>query len=206
MDKSAVILAIDSDHVFSEDKGLLMLNGKPLLLHVVEAVEDIVDEVIIVTCTAEQAKAYKDVAPDATYVVAESDDAFAAALKGFEAAKSKYSLLLPFDAPFASGDVLILLFDLCIGKSAVVARTPDNEVEPLQAVYDVKLALDAAGKVQSSGEPALKELVSNLKGVRYVSTLVIEQLDPDCRTFFRVKTPLDLKKAEVMSRPRKQAK
>jgi molybdopterin-guanine dinucleotide biosynthesis protein A len=39
--------------------------------------------------------------------------------------------------------------------------------------------------------------------VRYVSTLVIQQLDPDFRTFFNINTPVDLKKAMSMVKPRK---
>lgn len=204
MDKSAVVLAIEYSDAFNEDKGLLMLNDKPLLLHTVEAVEDIVDEVIIVTSTQKQADAYKELTTDARLVVAQSNDVLSAALTGFEAAQNKYSLLLPFDAPFVSAEITILLFDLCKGKSAVVTRTPDNEIEPLQAVYETKLALEAGKRALLSGEASLDGLVRNLKGVRYVSTLVIEQLDPDFRTFFRVKTPIDLKKAIMMSKPRMQ--
>ena len=36
--------------------------------------------------------------------------------------------------------------------------------------------------------------------------MVIEQLDPDLKTFFRVKTTFDLKKAEVMGKKGKLIK
>jgi hypothetical protein len=55
----------------------------------------------------------------------------------------------------------------------------------------------------AAGETDLISILGCLHGVRYVSTLVIEQLDPDFRSFFRVKTPLDLKKAAVMIKSRK---
>jgi molybdopterin-guanine dinucleotide biosynthesis protein A len=41
-------------------------------------------------------------------------------------------------------------------------------------------------------------MIDNLHGVRYVSTLVLEQLDPNLATFFNINTPVDLKKAEAM--------
>jgi GTP:adenosylcobinamide-phosphate guanylyltransferase len=41
-------------------------------------------------------------------------------------------------------------------------------------------------------------MVNKLLGIRYVSTLVIEQLDNGLRTFFNINTLLDLKKAETM--------
>jgi molybdopterin-guanine dinucleotide biosynthesis protein A len=43
-------------------------------------------------------------------------------------------------------------------------------------------------------------MVDRLRNVRYVSTLVLQQLDPELRTFFNVNTPLDLRKAELMLR------
>jgi len=44
----------------------------------------------------------------------------------------------------------------------------------------------------------LRSMVDKLRGVRYVSTLVLQQIDPELRTFFNINTPLDLKKAEFM--------
>jgi hypothetical protein len=49
-------------------------------------------------------------------------------------------------------------------------------------------------------------MVEKLHGIRYMSTMVIEQLDPDLKTFFTVKSTFDLKKAEVMGKPRKTSK
>jgi molybdopterin-guanine dinucleotide biosynthesis protein A len=68
----------------------------------------------------------------------------------------------------------------------------------LQAVYSRKPALEAAKAALGEGGLNMRVLVERLRGVRYVSTLVLEQLDPELRTFFNVNTPLDLKKAEKM--------
>ena len=135
--------------------------------------------------------------------VDESKGPLAGALAGFEAAQGKYSLLLPFDSPFVSKEVVSLLFDCCIGKSAVIPRWPDRQIEPLQAVYRTEQALEAAKEALAGGELDLDAMVSKMRGVRYLSTLVIEQLDPDFRTFFKVNSPLDLKKAVIMAKPRK---
>ena len=204
MDRSAVILAVGSQGGFTEDKGLLELDNKPLLEYVIAAVECSVDEIVIVTESQKQADRYAEIVPAHTrFVIEASGELLAAAVSGLEAAEGKYTLLLPFDAPFICGDVVSLLFDLCIGKSAVIPRSPDNEIEPLQAVYETKLALEAAKKTLETDDATFDAMVSKLKGVRYVSTLVIEQLDPDLKTFFTVNTPLDLKKAVVMLKPRK---
>ncbi len=209
MDKSIIVLAVDSSSKLGQDKGLMMLDNKHLLKYVIDAVKDIAGEVIIVTTSKERANNYaKIVSPKVRFVcnVNESKGLLGAALAGFEAAEGKYSLLLPFDSPFVSNDVVTLLFDCAMGKSAVVPRSPDCEVEALHAVYNTKLALEAAKDALSSGECDMQAIIDRLRGIRYMSTMVIEQLDPDFKTFFRIVTPLDLKRAAVMLKPRGRGK
>ncbi len=201
LNRSAIIIAVDSQGKFSVDKAFLKLNDKPLLCHVVSRVKGVVDEVIVVAASKEQAYAYSKIVSSNVQFSAEMgpfQSYLAAALKGFEASEGEYSLVLPFDSPFISKDVVSLLFELSAGKSAVVPRWPGLECEPLHAVYNTGLATEATRKALSVGEVDLAAILSCMRGVRYVSTLVIEQLDPDFRTFFRVKTPLDLKKAAFM--------
>jgi molybdopterin-guanine dinucleotide biosynthesis protein A len=209
LDRSAVILAIDSQGMFSEDKAHLKLDNKPLLNHVVDAVKGLVDEVLVVTSSKEQADFYTKIVSSTNVQFAisigDTQGSLAAALTGFEAAHGNYSLLLPCDAPFVSKEVVSLLFDLSAGKSAVIPRWPSNDCEPLQAVYHTGRASEAARKALAAGEVDVGAMIACLRGVRYVSTLVIEQLDPDFRSFFRVNTPLDLKKATVMKKPKKHA-
>jgi molybdopterin-guanine dinucleotide biosynthesis protein A len=207
LDRSAIVLAGGSSTRFGEDKGLLNLNNKPLLNRVIDSVKGIVDEVIVVTSSEKRAKSYaKMVSYDVRFAIdfCESKGPLVGALTGFEAAQGKYSLLLPFDVPFVSRNVVSLLFELCIGKSAVIPRWPSNQIEPLHAVYNTKQTLEVAKKTLASNELGLEAMVSKMQGVRYISTLVIEQLDPDLRTFFNINTPLDLKKATAMIKPRKR--
>ena len=206
MDRSAIILADESSTKFTEDQGVSKLDKKPLLTYVVDAVKSIVDEVLVVTSSKEKADLYaKIVSPNVQFAIdiEDSKKPLAKALTGFEAAQGKYSLLMPFNVPFVSKDVVSLLFELCIGKSAVIPRWPSNQMEPLQAVYHTEQALEAAKETLASDKPEIEAMISKMQGVRYLSTLVIEQLDPDFRTFFKINTPLDLKKAMSMTKPRK---
>jgi molybdenum cofactor guanylyltransferase len=209
LDRSAIILASGASDGFSSDKGVSELNGKPLISHVVDAVKDLVDEVIIVTDSQERADLYaKALDNEVKFVVnvSEIEGFLVEATAGFKAAKGEYSALLPFDSPFVSQEVLSLLFDCCIGKAAVIPRTPDMECEPIHAVYHTKQAIEAAKEALEENELDVEAMVDRLRGVRYMSMMVIEQLDPDLKTFFRVNTTFDLKKAAVMGKPRKTAK
>ncbi len=206
LDKSAIILADGFSGKFGQDKCVLELAGKPLIRHIVDAVKPLVNEVIIVIESQEQRAKYAAVAgADVRFVVDPCGlkTPLSGALTGFGVASGKYSLLVSCDMPFVSADVVTLLFELCGGKAAVVPRWTDRQIEPLQAVYQTKMALDAAQNAVDEEQESLQVMVEGLRGVRYVSTLVIQQLDPDFRTFFKVNTSVDLKKAMNMVKPRK---
>jgi molybdenum cofactor guanylyltransferase len=209
LDRSAIILAGGSSNKFNCDKGSLELNGKPLLNYIVDAVKGLVDEVVIVTNSQDRVDAYAElVSPNVRFAidVCESMGPLVGALTGFEAVNGEYSALLPFDSPFVSQEVLSLLFDCGVGKAAAIPRWTNQEIEPLHAVYHTKQALKAAKEALEENQLDLQVMVEKMRGVRYVSTMVLEQLDPDLKTFFTVHTPLDLKKAAVMGKPRKTSK
>ena len=206
MDRSAIVLAGGFSSRFGQDKGVLELANKPLIKHVVDAVKPIVDEVIVVANSQERIAKYAEIlAADVRFTVdsGEQNGPLVGALTGFESAHGKYALLLPFDMPFVSREVVSLLFELCLNKAAVVPRWPDGKVEPLHAVYQTNVALDAARSAVDEGKMDMQAVVERMRGVRYISTLVIHQLDPDFRTFFNINTPVDLKKAMSMVKPRK---
>ena len=209
MTKSVVILAFDDSDKFEADKGTIHINGKPLLSRVINSVEGLADETIVVTTSQRQADLYTKIVPEnVRFVVSENaaKGILAQALDGFEAASGEYTLLLPYDSPFISTEVVSLLLDLCEGKNAVIARTPDCEAEVLHAVYNTKAAIETAKAAMAEGNFDIEALADRLRCVRYLSTMVVEQLDDDLKSFFRVLTTLDIKKTVVLSKPRIRSK
>jgi molybdopterin-guanine dinucleotide biosynthesis protein A len=207
VDRSAIVLAGGFSSRFGQDKGVLELARKPLINHVVDAISPVVDEIIVVTSSRERVTQYvKVMTEDVQFVVdvCESKSPLIGALTGFGAAQGKYSLLLPFDTPFVSKEVVSLLFELCLKKAAVIPRWPNCQIEPLHAVYQTKLALEAAKAAVAEGNLKVRGMIEKLRGVRYVSTMVIQQLDPELRSFFNINTPADLKKAANMAKERKR--
>jgi molybdopterin-guanine dinucleotide biosynthesis protein A len=206
LDKSAVILTEGFASKVSQDKAILEFAGKPLIRHVIDAVSPTVEETIVVADSEEKIKRYtKIVGEKARFAVDtyQSQGALTGALTGLNAAQGKYTLLMSVDTPFVSREVVSLLFDLCVGKAAAIPRWPDEQTAPLQAVYQTRMALEAARQACDGGKLDVQAMIGQLRGVRYVSTLVIQQLDPDLNTFFAISSPLDLKRAAAMGKPRK---
>jgi len=207
VDRSAIVLAGGFSSRFGQDKGVLELANKPLINHVLDAISPVVNEIIVVTSSQERATQYaKVMTADAQFVidVCESRSPLIGALTGLGVAQGKYSLLLPFDTPFVSKEVVSLLFELCLKKAAVIPRWPNCHIEPLHAVYQTKLALEAAKTAVAEGKLEVRAMIEKLRGIRYVSTMVIQQLDPEMRTFFNINTPADLKRAIAMAKPRRR--
>jgi molybdopterin-guanine dinucleotide biosynthesis protein A len=201
MEKAAIILAGGFSKRFGQDKGLVKLAGKPLVLHVLERVGEAVDEVLVVVSSEGQREPYSLLIPKETRIVVDVENVrspLVGVLTGLSNVHAEYSLLLPCDSPFVVEKVIDLLFEACVGVDAVVPRWPNDFIEPLQAVYRTGSALEAARQALGHGEMRPLNMIRLLKRVRYLSTMVIQQLDPHLTTFFNVNTQTDLAKAEKM--------
>jgi molybdopterin-guanine dinucleotide biosynthesis protein A len=170
---------------------------------VVDRVSSVVNEKVVVVSSDALREALSNMFKSKTKVVVdkyEGQSPLVGALTGFESVNAEYSLLLPCDTPFVSAEIVALLLDLCVNRGAVIPRWPNGYIEPLQAVYNTKSAIEAAKKALDEGKRDLSSMINYLYGVRYVSTLVLQQLDSKLLTFFNVNGVEDLKRAESMLR------
>ena len=201
LQRSAIILAGGFSRRFGSDKGLVVLANKPLVVHVIERISPVVDEVLLVVSSEIQKQSFEPILENKAKLIIDKDDSqspLIGAITGFETAKGEYSLLLPCDTPLVSTKIVQFFLDLCTNRSAVIPRWPSGYIEPLQAVYHTKSALTAAKKALAAGSMNMRSMIDNLMGVRYVSTMVLEQMEPELVTFFNVNTPQDLQKASAI--------
>jgi len=198
--KSAIVLAGGLSNRFGHDKGLLQLAGKPLILHVLDKISTIVDEVLIVVGSIQQAKVYAILNLNAKIVIDkyEIQSPLVGAITGFENANGEYSLLLPCDTPFVSSRIASLLLEKCVNRDAVIPRWPNGYIEPLQAAYRTKSALTAANTALENKKLDMRSMIANLGKVTYVSTLTLKQIDRNLMTFFNVNAPEKIRKAEAI--------
>jgi molybdopterin-guanine dinucleotide biosynthesis protein A len=198
LNTAAIILANETSKTLPEDKGTMLLCNKPLIRYVVNAINSIVDEVLIVANTQERVEKYAAVLPK-TVKFAIDDHAtpntLSGAIVGFETVQSKYALLLPYDSPFVNKELAMFLLDLARDKVAVVPRNSDNEIEPVCSVYHTKAVLEVANQVYAKGAVELQTFVEKLGGVRYISKMIVEQIDPEFHSFFSINSLLDLRRA-----------
>jgi len=201
--KSAIILAGGLSKRFGQDKGLIKLAGKPLINHVLDKISGVVNETVIVVSSEAQKRIFENLLKKKARVIVDINKVgspLVGALTSFENVQNEYSLLLPCDAPFVSSQITSLLLELCVNRSAAIPRWPNGFIEPLQAAYHTKSAQIASEKALENGKMNLQSMIAHLRGVRYISTMVLQQIDPQLLTFFNVNTLSDLRKAESIIR------
>ncbi len=201
LQRSAVILAGGFSRRFGRDKGLVVLASKPLVLHVIDRVSRAVEEIVVVVSSKDQKEKFETILEEKANIVIdknESQSPLVGTITGFENARGEYSMLLPCDTPLVSTQIVQFLLDMCADRKAVIPRWPSGYIEPLQATYHTKSALTAAKTALKQGNMNMRSLIDNLRGVRYVSTMVLEQMEPKLLTFFNINTPQDLKRAESL--------
>lgn len=201
-ERTAIILAGGKSKRLGYDKGLADLAGKPLIIHVIERVRSVVDEIVVCLRPGSQVSVYSRLLPKGGRIVVDDENLpqcpLTGALTGLMNADGKYSSILPCDTPFISTRLIDLLFELAVGVDAAIPRWPNGYIEPLQAVYRTDTSLDAARKALEGGGCEMRAMISLLRRVRYISTLVIREFDPNMYTFMNINTPMDLKRAEAL--------
>lgn len=201
---SAIIIAGGVSKRFGRDKGLVKLAEKPLVLHVLDKLESVANDVVVVVNSRIQKEKFAKTIKKRARIVIDSKNVqtpLVGALAGFEAVQTDYALLLPCDTPFLFPNLLSFLFEVCVNKAAAIPRWPNGNIEPLHSAYRAKIAAEAARSVLSDQRFDLRAMITEMGNIRYISTIVLRNFDPKLRTFLNINTPGDLSIAENMIRP-----
>lgn len=201
--RGAVVLSGGASQRLRRDKGLALLQGKPLVTWVSEAATRVAGEVVVVVSRRQNRHSYVQVLPEGVKVVCDELDLqspLVGMLTGFSTIRSEYVSVVSCDQPFTSPQVLEYLFRVAEGFDCAVPRWPDGKAEFLQAVYRVCPAKLAAQRALAEGELRSLAVVKRLAKVQYVKTDELRRFDRSLVTFFNVNTQEDLLKAEKLFR------
>jgi molybdopterin-guanine dinucleotide biosynthesis protein A len=127
---TGIILAGGKSSRMGTDKGLLRLNGKPMIQHILDPMAKICQRILIVTGNPMYGmfgfELVKDEAPDYGPVMG--------ILSGLKQSNTERNLVLCCDSPFVTFDLLKELV-LSSDDTAVVAAFSEKGIHPLIAVY-----------------------------------------------------------------------
>ena len=124
---SCIILSGGMSRRMGEDKGSMIIQGKPMILHILERLNGKINDAVIVLNNQERINSYKELLD--AYVPVEIEENFtyslgfiedevkdkgpvAGIMTGLKNIKTDYALVLPCDSPFISEDNIKTMFDL----------------------------------------------------------------------------------------------
>ncbi|MFW6317037.1 MAG: molybdenum cofactor guanylyltransferase [Halorubrum sp.] len=193
--RSAVVVCGGESTRFGDrDKVFADLAGKPLVRHVTDRVDPVVDEVVV-NCHPRQRARLDTVFEDSTVALAPDDRPNAGPLagmrRGLDAASGEYAVVLACDMPFVDPDFLAFLFDRAAHVEAAIPRQDGGWYQPLQAVYAVEPFVDALDRSLAAGVDRPIAAAFDLDHVVVWNPDAVAATD----TFFNVNTAADLQTA-----------
>lgn len=198
MQKTVLILAGGKSHRFQRyDKCFSALNSKPLLLHTIDCVSNVADEIIVAARDMQQGEQIRAVVhPNKISLVFDSLHDFgplAGILSGLEQASYSYALVIGCDMPFINEEVIEYLFELAAtGYDAVVPSWANGMLEPLHAVYRKEPMREAITEAAKQGKGKIFEVLSQLEKVLFLPVSRLREIDPCLKTFTNINTPVEL--------------
>jgi molybdenum cofactor guanylyltransferase len=186
-----------------QDKALAELNGKPLLIHATENIQDIVDEIIVVVNQNEtRISRYKDVfekyhIQKARIVtdlkIKNLSGPLIAILTGLKSTEADYCITIPCDVPMLNRKVAQYLFDEINGSFVAVPMWPNGRLETLLMVLERKNTLEIANALGQLGRSHPDDIIRGSLKTLFVSPLgQIKTLDPEFRSFVNINCQEDL--------------
>lgn len=196
--RAAIVLAGGYSRRFGDgDKVFAELDGRPLLCHVVERVQPVIDTTVI-SCRDEQTPAIRSCLEDPADVRIVTDPVtdcgpVAGIAAALSSCRADTVAVRAADEPFLNPELLTFLFERLAGSSAdcVIPRGFEGRLQPTKAVYQRDALTEA-----SSPNESLNAVVAQLDA-DIVPFEAVER-HANSRVFFDVDTPDDLERARLI--------
>ncbi len=167
-DITGIILAGGKSSRMGAEKGLLPLEGKPFVQHIIEALQSIAKEIIIVSSNSEYdtfgVKRIEDIIPESGPI--------AGLHTGLTNSETKNNLVVSCDVPLVTTSLLRKLFQFETEDYDIVQFEAERKTIPLIALYKKRCAQKCL-KLLSKGEKRLRKLVSESN----TKTILVEEKD-----------------------------
>jgi len=190
-----------------QDKALAELSGKPLLIHAIENVKGLVDEIAVSVNDEQRKTKYaqtlkKHALTDIKIIVDEEISGISgpnvAIMSGLKAIEADVCLTLPCDMPFLKPDVAEYLFKETGNAEVTVPMWPNGRLETLIMVVQKKNALEITETLCRLKRPRSDDIPRGAAKILFVSPLNhIKTLDPELKSFININSREDLNRLQT---------
>jgi molybdenum cofactor guanylyltransferase len=196
--KSFIVLCGGKSRRMGRDKGSMNIDDKPMVIHVIETLASIADEIVLVLRDNNQVDYYCEIIDSFNFKKVElnictdilSDQGpLAGILTGLQCIKSDKAMIIPCDSPFISELFVNKMFSYSVDTNfdAFIPKWSDGNLEPLHAIY--------RKNIESIILKLLNEDIRDVKGllqklnVKYIDA---KSLDRSGKSFFNINRTDDI--------------
>ena len=155
---TGIVLAGGKSSRMGSDKGLLKINDKTFVEHVIDAVKPLVDKIIIVSNN----KDYDQFGYRRVEDSIKDSGPLAGLYSGLKHSRAEYNLVLSCDIPMITTEILKKLVDADFENYEVVQIESNTKTMPLIAMYK-KQCMRKCLELLQQGERRLRVAVNQLK-------------------------------------------
>jgi molybdopterin-guanine dinucleotide biosynthesis protein A len=200
-DRSAIVLAGGAGRrINGLNKPLLEISGMPMLKHVMDAVREVCDEIVVSVGSQRRGIRFENIIGDAkiAYDVREDFGPLEGIRQACRAVSRGRAAIVACDLPLLDPSIIEYLFN-CMGPfDGAIPQWPDGKVEPLCSVFRTDSLSGAVEEACQRGERRIMNAFRALK-IRYVPTEELEKIDAGLISFTNVNDEEDLEHARRMA-------
>ena len=203
--RSGVILSGGQSSRIGQDKGLVQLEGKPLVVWVIEQLRPVVDEIIVVVGSEEVIPSYWQVVPYDVRVVTDcyaEDSPMIGMITGLRESRGDYTVICACDMPFIDTNILEMLFCVSYGLNGVILVKPNGWFEPMPSVYRTESCLHYAELLRSMGELRIRKVLETMDDVVHLPIEKLRFIDADLVSFVDLDTMESVEAAKRLINPK----
>ena len=195
---SGAVLSGGVSSRFGQDKGKVVLGPYPMVVHVVRALSQVADEVVVAVASGRKEDYARLLGGDVRVV--EDRQSGRGPLQGLvtalEASRGDYVQVCPCDTPFIKPAVCETVIRHARGRDGAVPVVR-GYFEPLHAVYRRSPCLEAFAETLDSGSRKVKDSYQVLD-LTPVEEDLIRGVDRDLASFVNINSDEDLRRAEAL--------
>ncbi|MCF8227501.1 MAG: molybdenum cofactor guanylyltransferase [Bacteroidales bacterium] len=190
---TGIILAGGQSRRMGMEKGLVELNGKPLIEYAIDVMKKVAGKILI----SSNGKAYDKYALEVVQDIIPDSGPMGGIYSCLYHSSADYNLVLSCDTPFVGPDLYDYLVQKAVGKDCVVPWHGGEHYEPLCALYQKKLTKVFLEFIRQ-GNYKIPDLLNAVKLCRIPINKNLSFYDEDL--FFNINSREDLYKAGLKLR------
>lgn len=187
---TGVILAGGQCERMRQNKALLVLDSRPIIVHICTVLKEIFDQLILVT---NDPLDYHFLGIQVVTDLIPGKGPLGGLYTGLFYASSPFVFAVACDMPFINRAVINYLVNLSGSKWDVIVPVTSKGFEPLHAIYSRK-CLDKIRSQIINGELKISSLYERIR-IKAISSAELSEIDPELQSCLNLNTPQEFDRA-----------